>query len=243
MAMTTDNATTNDNIFRNVSRYLLSLYDIPEHRDRQIRCLAHVINLVVQAILAGLNEADAQAEDPKDELLNDDLNDYYLSNKDHSIHYDVSTDPVQEELEAERDADMALEFLDIGEFKDELLGIGEEVKDELRELGLTSALKKVSKTVPSSSSPLTCYRPRQLRFIVKKIASLPQRRQRFYKFSEAEYGDRRAEDGNQDSPLLRLLMVVRDVRTRWNSTHAMIIHALLLREVRVFVCFATRALL
>ena len=143
MALATDNATTNDEIFRNVSRYLLSLYRTPEHADRHIQCLAHVINLVVQAILAGLDEADSLYDDPVNELRNDDLHDYYLQNKDTPIHYDVATDPTQDELEAARDDDMAMEFLDVGEFDDELLGIEDEIEDELKQLGLTSALKKV----------------------------------------------------------------------------------------------------
>lgn len=144
MALATDNATTNDDIFRNVSCYLLNLYSVNEHPDRHIWCLAHVINLVVQAILAGLNEADPMYDDPIDELRNDDQNNYYLQNKDTPIHYDASSDPAQAELEAERDVDMAMEFVDVGEFDNELLGIANEVGDELNELGLMSALKKVS---------------------------------------------------------------------------------------------------
>ncbi|KAF6762923.1 hypothetical protein DFP72DRAFT_747468, partial [Ephemerocybe angulata] len=54
MALTMDNATTNDEIFKNVARYLVSIYGTGNHPDRHIQCLAHVINLVVQAILAGL---------------------------------------------------------------------------------------------------------------------------------------------------------------------------------------------
>jgi hypothetical protein len=46
------------------------------------------VNLVVQKILATLNEAD----DPE-------MVDYYLPNKDFPFHYDPDTDPVLWDLE------------------------------------------------------------------------------------------------------------------------------------------------
>ncbi|KAF6756067.1 hypothetical protein DFP72DRAFT_810841, partial [Ephemerocybe angulata] len=78
IAMTCDNASVNNVLMETVCRYLLSLYGIPYNPDSHIRCIAHVINLVVQAILAGLDEAD----DP-------DLFDYFEElNKSLPIHYD-----------------------------------------------------------------------------------------------------------------------------------------------------------
>ncbi|KAF6750660.1 hypothetical protein DFP72DRAFT_817500, partial [Ephemerocybe angulata] len=151
MAMTMDNASTNDEIYRNVSRYLVSIYGTTSHPDRHIRCLAHVLNLVVQAILADLKEADAQNEDPDEPLKNDDKNDDYLGNKDTPIHYDVSTDRDQCELEAQRDADLNMEFFDVSEFDDEIIegiALEEEIDEELKQLGLTSPLKKVRNAPP-----------------------------------------------------------------------------------------------
>jgi hypothetical protein len=52
--------------------------------------MCHVVNLVVQAILAALGEAD----DP-DEV------DYYTLNKEQPLHLDISADPDQVELDAE----------------------------------------------------------------------------------------------------------------------------------------------
>jgi hypothetical protein len=53
----------------------------------------------------------------------------------------------------------------------------------------------------------------------------PQRRLQFRKICRVKYG------GKPDTKPLANLMVVRDVRTRWNYTHAMIRRALLLKEV------------
>ncbi|KAJ3513785.1 hypothetical protein NLJ89_g2755 [Agrocybe chaxingu] len=53
---------------------------------------------------------------------------------------------------------------------------------------------------------------KKLHFIVTKITSSPQRRAKFRKIARAKYGhDRRAG-----------LMVIKDILTRWNYTHAMI---------------------
>ncbi|KAJ6474928.1 hypothetical protein C8R45DRAFT_790942, partial [Mycena sanguinolenta] len=58
--------------------------------NSQIRCLAHVVNLIVQKILASLGDA----EDP-------DVIDYYLLNKDTPFHYDADNDPDIHQLEQE----------------------------------------------------------------------------------------------------------------------------------------------
>jgi hypothetical protein len=61
---------------------------VPE--NSQIRCLAHIVNLVVQKLLSTLNEAT----DP-------DLEDYYLRNKDLPFHYDPEDDPDLRDMEQE----------------------------------------------------------------------------------------------------------------------------------------------
>jgi hypothetical protein len=77
-------------IVSTVSRYLLNKYSIPESPNQQIRCLCHVINLVVQSILATLGEAD----DPTD-------NDHFLVNKSQPFHLDIDNDPDQVALDHE----------------------------------------------------------------------------------------------------------------------------------------------
>jgi hypothetical protein len=68
----------------------LAKYGIPESPNLHVRCLCHVVNLVVQAVLAELGEAD----DP------DDI-DYFMLNKEQAIHLDIDTDPDQLELNEE----------------------------------------------------------------------------------------------------------------------------------------------
>lgn len=60
----------------------------------------------------------------------------------------------------------------------------------------------------------------QLRFLISKIVSSPQRRTRFHKLCREEYTDERRWH----------LMVIRDVRTRWNWTYCMIKRAFQLKE-------------
>jgi hypothetical protein len=57
------------------------------------------------------------------------------------------------------------------------------------------------------------------------VVSSPQRRAKFHKITRSTYGQDPSTKGRVG------LMVVRDVRTRWNYTHAMICRALLLQEV------------
>ncbi|KAJ7660882.1 hypothetical protein DFH06DRAFT_988730, partial [Mycena polygramma] len=59
--------------------------------NSQIRCLAHIVNLVVQKLLAALEEA----ADP-------DIEDYYLPHKDLPFHYDPDDDPELAALEREQ---------------------------------------------------------------------------------------------------------------------------------------------
>lgn len=98
-ALATDNASVNDAIFRIASRYLLTLYGIPENSDRHIHCLAHIINLVVQDIMSGLDEADPCTKDGGD-------TDYFLLHKDSPIHYSIDDDQDLSELESNRESDL-----------------------------------------------------------------------------------------------------------------------------------------
>ena len=87
-----DNATVNDVLARTLTGLLMQKYGIhfsPE--NGQIRCLAHVVNLVVQKILASLIDADDL-----------DDNDWYLLHKFLPFHYEVDDD---EELNAMEDGE------------------------------------------------------------------------------------------------------------------------------------------
>lgn len=77
-------------IVRVAGQIILSKYGTPYTPDMHIRCIAHVVNLVVQAILAGLDEAD----DP-------DKVDYFTLHKGSPIHYDIDADENQATLESE----------------------------------------------------------------------------------------------------------------------------------------------
>ena len=90
ISITTDNASVNDVLIATVARILLAKYGIPKSTTLQIRCTCHVVNLVVQDILAALGEAD----DP------DDV-DYYTLNKEQPFHLNIDADSDQIELDNE----------------------------------------------------------------------------------------------------------------------------------------------
>ncbi|KAF7363114.1 Dimer-Tnp-hAT domain-containing protein [Mycena venus] len=167
------NASTNDVLIRALSDILRRGFDIqwaPE--NSQIRWIAHGVNLVVQKILATLDEA----HDPEEQ-------DYYIPNKDLPFHYDPDGDP---EL-------IALE------------------KEQFAKEHCATTLSAIGK----------------LRTITIKICSSPQRRQRFRAASKSVYmANERAPSGKP----LTSLMVIRDVKSRWNYTEAMITRGLLLRK-------------
>lgn len=61
--MTTDNASNNKTLMQILTR-VLKLEGISfEQKDQWVRCLAHVINLAVQAALASLKATAANSED------------------------------------------------------------------------------------------------------------------------------------------------------------------------------------
>ena len=78
-------------IIQTIAHICLAKYGILESPNLHIRCVCHIINLVMQTILAALGEAD----DP------DDI-DYYVLNKEQSLHLDIDTDPEQCELDEEQ---------------------------------------------------------------------------------------------------------------------------------------------
>lgn len=89
-----DNAATNTILAQTLSLLLMQRYGIhfsPE--DRQICCLAHIVNLVIQKILASLT-GDDDPDDP------DKPNDYYLLHKNVPFNYTVADDDELKELES-----------------------------------------------------------------------------------------------------------------------------------------------
>jgi hypothetical protein len=77
-----DNAPVCDVIACTVGLLLLQKYKIDFHEENNhIRCMAHVVNLVVQAFLASLDEAD-----------NPDNYDWFIPNKHLPVHYDPDDD-------------------------------------------------------------------------------------------------------------------------------------------------------
>ncbi|KAA1473697.1 hypothetical protein DENSPDRAFT_756256, partial [Dentipellis sp. KUC8613] len=130
--------------------------------DMQIRCLAHVVNLVVQSILHGIDEA----ADP-------DTDDYYETNKKESFHYDINKD---EELDGMQQEMISEGESQVPEDDDDLEGIDQaEFKSPIKRMFLTHGL----------ILDIT-----QLRFICTKIVSSPQRRQRFRRTAQEKYADR-----------------------------------------------------
>lgn len=90
--VTTDNASVNDTLVAVAARVLLAKYGIPASpQNMHVRCMCHVVNLVVQAILHALSEA----EDP-------DLTDYFdVDAKESPVHSDPTRDDDQREMDDE----------------------------------------------------------------------------------------------------------------------------------------------
>ncbi|KAJ3979690.1 hypothetical protein F5890DRAFT_1478333 [Lentinula detonsa] len=79
-----------DTLAETLGKLLFDRYSIHFHpKNNQIQCLAHIVNLIVQAILKALDEADSS----------DDI-DYFL-HKDLPMHYDEDEDEELKEMESE----------------------------------------------------------------------------------------------------------------------------------------------
>jgi hypothetical protein len=91
LALCMDNASVCDVLARSAGVLLLQKYGLQFHpQNARIRCMAHVVNLIVQAILAELNEANDPEQD-----------DYYIPNKHIPFHYDPDDDEEVQQMENE----------------------------------------------------------------------------------------------------------------------------------------------
>ncbi|CDO77912.1 hypothetical protein BN946_scf184727.g1, partial [Trametes cinnabarina] len=210
VSLTMDNASANDVLARTVGLLLLKRYGIhftPE--NGRIRCIAHVVNLVVQKILSKLFEAD----DPV-------LADYYeLWNKHLPFHYDLEADDENHQFQNEnKPGDPNTENKKTN-YADDPASPGESDEDDDDEDD-DDGMDDVEDEYAGKSAL------KKLRLICNKIVSSPQRRSQFRKVTQRTYTSSSAEDIRRQS-----LMVIRDVATRWNYTHAMIERGLLLQDV------------
>lgn len=83
-------------VIATVACILLAKYEIPQLPNLHIHCICHIVNLVVQAILATLGEVD-----------NPNEIDHYLLNKEQPFHLDINANPDQVELDNEEFEDCA----------------------------------------------------------------------------------------------------------------------------------------
>lgn len=76
---------------------LLKKYGLKFHEgNAHIWCMAHVVNLIVQALLTALGEA-----------INSDTRDYYISDKHLPFHYDPKEDEEVAKMEKEAKEEIA----------------------------------------------------------------------------------------------------------------------------------------
>lgn len=99
LALTMDNVSSNDVLARTLGQ-LLTKYDVEfDPVNGQIRCMPHVINLVVQKILSVLCDAQVSS----DSVADPDVEDYHPTTKRYPVHYDPSEDADLAALEEEYD--------------------------------------------------------------------------------------------------------------------------------------------
>ncbi|KAM5534208.1 hypothetical protein V8D89_012115 [Ganoderma adspersum] len=212
-----DNTSINDILTRTLGILLLKCYGIHFTQENgQIRCIVHVVNLVVQKFLSELFEA----EDPM-------LHDYYEEwNKHLPFHYDPDTDEENQRFASEGLRAAGAEMASSGELGPQSSDRSEAEGEEGNEDETLDALldgedvEEEGDLADASGSAI-----KKLRFIVNKIVSSPQRRAHFQKITRTIY-----KSSSTDNARRRNLMVVRDVATRWNYTHAMIERAVFLQD-------------
>ncbi|KAH6887802.1 ribonuclease H-like domain-containing protein, partial [Coprinopsis sp. MPI-PUGE-AT-0042] len=187
---------------------LLTLYNTPENPDRHIRCLAHIINLVVQDILAALDESDPCSADGGE-------TDHYLLHKDAPIHYSIDDDEDLRELEANRNKDLATSDADVDELTaaldEKLQEIGRDMEVDTEE----PAVEPIDEQDEELSEVRMASELKRLRFIVTKITSSPQRRQSFWQLTNTRYGDTLSDPKLPTSARLAELMVAKDGIDDW----------------------------
>ena len=135
-----DNPSICDVLARAAGVMLLQKYGLNFHaQNARIRCMAHVVNLIVQALLAALNEADDPEKD-----------DYYIPNKHLPFHYDPDDDDEVQEMEAEgnKPDDEDEEF-------EELLNVPDLENEEL-DNEVTAKVVNLSEVKKVSSPTTTC---------------------------------------------------------------------------------------
>ena len=128
-SLTLDNVSSNTVLSRIVGLKLMECYGVPFHpNNSHIRCLAHVINLVVQKMLSVAKEVD----DP-------DFQDYYEQlNKQFPVHYDIDRDKELRDFETEEVDRSKVQKADLG---DGLVNRECGEQDHFSEMG---AIEKVS---------------------------------------------------------------------------------------------------
>ena len=135
-----DNASVCDVLARAAGVMLLQKYGLNFHtQNARIRCMAHVVNLIVQALLAALNEADDPEKD-----------DYYIPNKHLPFHYNPDDDNEVQEIEAEGNKPDDED----GEFE-ELLNMPDLENEEL-DNEVTAKVVNLSEVKKVSSPTTTC---------------------------------------------------------------------------------------
>ncbi|KAI5884962.1 uncharacterized protein SCHCODRAFT_02521539 [Schizophyllum commune H4-8] len=176
----------------------MSRYKIPfEPPNAQIRCLAHVVNLVVQKILSVLKEVDS---DP-------DVEDYYeLFLKQFLIHFSYEDDEELREWEAEGgkdgEDDEDKEVIDMSVIPDEVDACKDaETEDEVR----AAFEEEEGDEDDDENEELTALE--KLCAISKKIVGTPQSRMAFWKEAKEEYGNKVV-----GKSLVARLMPVRDMK-------------------------------
>ena len=135
-----DNASVCDVLARAAGVMLLQKYGLNFHaQNARIWCMAHVVNLIVQALLAALNEADDPEKD-----------NYYIPNKHLPFHYDLDDDDEVQEMEAEgnKPDDEDEEF-------EELLNVPDLENEEL-DNEVTAKVVNLSEVKKVSSPTTTC---------------------------------------------------------------------------------------
>ncbi|TRM56818.1 hypothetical protein BD626DRAFT_413086, partial [Schizophyllum amplum] len=181
----------------------LSRYGIPFNTDNaQIRCIAHVINLVVQKILSVFKEVDA---DP-------DVKDYYeLFLKHLPIHFSVDDDEDLCEWEAEGDEEDEIEVMDMSAVPDED-GEGESEGEDDVQAAFDEDEEAEAEGDMANLSALE-----KLRTACKKIVCTPQSRSAFRKQAKRNYKDKIV-----GKSVVARLMVVRDMKAidSWSFGYA-----------------------